>query len=197
MRSVIERWSAALRGAYEDLNEREKRLLWILAIALAAFVVVLPFALMQRSLWRLEDENRAIASVLAKMTERKQKLEELAALRHAAQRRYNTKPPPLSTFIADKGREQGIDVREFSDQPDKVVGGYTREHVRVTLPDGVGLAAMTRMMAAIENSGYPVAITRLKVEHFQTGDSYEKVEMDVMSFDRRRNVVASAGEGLK
>jgi hypothetical protein len=85
--------------------------------------------------------------------------------------------------------EQGLTVREVTDQPEKELGEYRRRHVRVTLPN-VGLAEVVRMMAAIANSPYPVAIERIHIDHFRTGNQFN-VQLGVVAFDRRAR---SAGE---
>lgn len=183
LRGRFESIGHRFRDAFDNLNERERRLVALLGIILATIAVLLPLYLLKTAVWELEDRKESITQVLKEVRRDPTKLRALQAERQALKRRYSTPPPPLGSFIESKAREQGLAVREVSDEPEKVVSGYTRQQVKVKLSD-VGLQALMGLLTSIENSPYPVAVSRLKVEHYQAGDKYN-VELGIMAFRRR------------
>lgn len=203
-RDVVERarsWALQTadngRQAYENLNQRERKLVTILGGVLVAMVILLPLYLMSSAISDLEEENLAITEVLRDIDRARPMLRQRDAERKAAMRLYERKAPSLGSFLEDMAGKQGITIREVTDQPEKEIGKYRRRHVRVTMPN-VGLADVIRMMAAIENSSYPVAIERIHVDHFRTGDRYN-VQLGVVAYDREGSggaeaTAAAAGE---
>lgn len=172
------------RRFYENLNERERKLVALLGVIAGVIVVFLPLYLLTSAISSIEDTNREIDSVLHDISRARPRLQAREARREAAQQRYDQKAPPLGSFIEAKAREEGLTVREVNDQPEKVVDDFTRRHTRVTLP-GVSLKPVIKMMANIENSPYPVAIERIRVEHFSAGDRYN-VQLGVIAYDKRK-----------
>ncbi|MCA9601867.1 MAG: hypothetical protein KC417_07580, partial [Myxococcales bacterium] len=102
--------------------------------------------------------------------------------RKAAEKLYTTEVPALSTFLEAKAKEAGYDRPvQMTEEPEKVEGGFRRMHTRASF-SGVGLVPFLRMLAAIKNSPYPIAIERVQVEHYQKGDKYN-VEVGVYAFE--------------
>jgi hypothetical protein len=182
-RRVVEQALDSARTAYENLNERERKLVTALAGVLVAVVVLLPLYLMNAAIGDLEQENRDIAEVLRDIDRARPVLRQKDLERQAAMKLYENSAPSLGSFLEQKASEQGLKVREVTDQPEKDLGEYRRRHVRVTLPN-VGLVEVVRMMAAVANSPYPVAIERVHIDHFRTGNQYN-VQLGVVAFDRK------------
>lgn len=181
------------RAAFENLNERERKLVLVLGIVLVVLVVFLPLYLLTSSVSDIEEENEQIREALREISQHGGELAEWDAQRQAAERRYRNPAPPLGSFLEAKAREAGYDrPLEVTDQPEKVEGGFTRRNTRASLPN-VDLRTAIDMMTAIENSPYPVAIERLHVEHFQTGDRYN-IQLGVVAFDKERPAGAAAAE---
>lgn len=159
------------RNAFDNLNERERKLVGALGVVAAAIFLLLPVYLMTASISDLEAENQKIATVLRDIARARPQLAEREAERQAAQALYDQQAPPLGGFVEAKARDQELALREATDQPDQVLGQYTRRAVRASLPN-VGLRAVVKMFTSIENSNYPVAIDRIQIEHFRSGDQY-------------------------
>lgn len=181
------------RRAFENLNEREKKLVTIMGAVLALIVVLLPIYLLTSSISDLEQRNREIAAIIKDLSRAKPAIRAKEAERRASERLYETAAPPLGSFLEAKAREQNITIRELTDQPEKSVGSFRRRHVRAVL-GSVGLAPVVRMLAAIENSPYPVALERIHIDHFQSGDVYT-VQIGVIAYDRRKPDESSARTG--
>jgi hypothetical protein len=173
------------RTAFENLNERERRLVVILGVVLTALVVFLPLWLLTSSIGDVREENEEIRQVLREISQASGSLAVREAERAAAERLYDSPAPPLGSFLEAKAREAGYDrPLEVTDQPEKVSGGFTRRNVRASLP-GVGLRTAIDMLTAIANSPHPVAIERLHIEHYQSGDRFN-VQLGVIAFDRNQ-----------
>jgi len=173
----------SVRSAFDNLNDRERKLVGILGAVAAAMLVFLPLWLIASAITDVEDENTEIRDVLRDISHARAEVAERRAQREAAERRYDSPAPPLGSFLEAKAREAGYDrPLEVTDQPERVASGFTRRHVRASLP-GVGLRTVIDMMTEVENSPFPVAIERLQIEHFQAGDRYN-VEVGVIAFDR-------------
>lgn len=182
-----------VRRFWENLNERERKLVAVLGVVLILLVVVLPLYLATASISDTEEENLEIASLIREINRSKGRLQEREAERRATERRYQTKAPALGSFVEAKAREVSLAVREVTDQPEQVSGGFRRRSVRATLP-GVGLRAVVDLMASIENSPFPVAIDQIHIEHFQPGDRYN-VTLGVVAYDKTRPAGAGGAGG--
>lgn len=173
----------SVRSAFDNLNARERKLVGLLGAIAGAVIVFLPLFMIASAISDIEDENTEIRSVLRDIARAETQLAALRAEREAAERRYDTPAPPLGSFLEAKSREAGYDrPLEVTEQPERVEGGYTRRHVRASLP-GVGLRTAVDMLTEVRNSPYPVAVELLQIEHFQAGDRYN-VEVGVIAFDR-------------
>lgn len=173
------------RAAYENLNDRERKLVTLLGGVVLALVVFLPVWLLTSSIGAVREENEEIRDALRDISQHGAELAEWEQQRAAAERRYDTKAPPLGSFLEAKAREAGYErPLEVTDQPERVEGDFTRRNTRASLP-GVGLRSAIDMMTAVKNSPYPVAIERLHIEHYQSGDRYN-VQLGVIAFDRNQ-----------
>ncbi|MCS6797106.1 MAG: type II secretion system protein M [Myxococcota bacterium] len=172
-----------LRGAYEELTERERRLVTVLGVLLGLFALFVPSWLVLDAIATREAERDEIRAVLRDIERASDRLAAAAAERRAALARYETPAPPLGSFLEARAREAGYtNPLEVTDQPDRQSGGYTRRSVRVTLP-GVGLRTTIGLLSAVDRAPYPVAVDRIQVDHFQSGDRYN-VQLGVVAFDR-------------
>ena len=182
-----------LRRAWENLNERERRLVSLLGAVLAALVVFLVVYGSTTAIEDAEAESDQIETVLNDIARAKNRLRARETERRSAARRYETPAPPLGSFLESQARTAGLTVREVNDQPEKVSGGFRRRNVRATIP-GVGLRPTVDLMANIVQSPYPVAIERIQIEHFQAGDRYN-VQLGVLAYDRQGRAGAQARVG--
>jgi type II secretory pathway component PulM len=172
-----------LRNAWAGLNEREKRLVGLLGATLVGLVIFGVFYVSQSAVADMEEENARLKRALADIGRARSRLAALAAERESAERRFATKAPALGSFVEATARQQSITVGEVVDQPEETSGRYTKRAVRVRLQN-VALRPTIDLLAAIENSPYPVALERLQVEHYQPGDQYN-VQIGVAAYDRQ------------
>lgn len=185
---------AGARAAFENLNDRERKLVTLLGGVLAVLIVFLPVWLLTSSIGAIEEENEQIRGALRDISDHGTQLAARDEQRQAAERRYDNPAPPLGSFLEAKAREAGYDrPLEVTDQPEKVEGEFTRRNTRASLP-GVDLRTAIGVMTAVKNSPYPVAIEKLQLEHYQAGDRYN-VQLGVVAFDRNGGRRGGDSEG--
>ena len=188
----MERFLGPLRNAWDNLNERERRLVAAMGAVAGAMVILLAMYLTSSAVAEAEDKRDAIRTVLADIDRASALLDEREAQRKKQENKYRRPAPPLAAFIEKQAKAEGLDVKQVVEQPVKEIGKYTRRHVRVRLT-GVSLRPVMRLIASITPSDMPIAIERLKVEHYTKGDKYN-VQLGVVAFDRKAK---GAGGNLK
>ena len=174
--------SEPLRRTWDNFNEREKRLVSAMIAGVVAFFIFGIFFLISRNVADIEEENTAITEILHRIADERTKLAQRAEDHRRAEQRYSQKAPSLGSFVEATSKDNGLTLREVTDEPEETVSGYKKRAVRVSLPN-VHLKPVIDLIAAIENSPFPVAIEKLQIEHFQSGDTYN-VQMNVVAYDK-------------
>ena len=178
MNSLIER----LRASWYNLNDRERRMLSMLGGVVLVLMLLLPPLMLSLSNSDLQNENDELRTVLDQLSKQRGKLMQLAQERKNAEARYLNKTPPLGSFLEAEAKKQGLTLQEVTDQPEKTVGRYHRRSVTVSLPQ-TGLTPVIQLMSSIVQSGHPVAIQEIQLDHYQPGDSYN-VKLGILTYDK-------------
>jgi hypothetical protein len=189
------RWFDRMRGAWDDLNDRERRLVGTLGVALAVFLLGFPLFWAMRTNTELEENNRRLHAVLTLIAERRTQLRSMAELRRTAEARYARRTPPLGSFLEEEAKKHGLTIREVTDQPEKTAGLYHRRSVRASIND-VGLTGIVDLLSGIVLSPYPVAIDHIQIEHYQPGDVY-RVKIGVLTFDKQQRGPGAEARAVK
>jgi type II secretory pathway component PulM len=171
-----------LRTAWENLNDRERRMLLVLGSVFVGLLLLMPPIMLSLSNSELETQNAELRSVLDQLSIQHVRLAQLTEDRRNAEQRYRKKTPPLGSFMESKAKDQGLTLQEVTDQPEKTVGRYLRRSVTVSLPQ-VGLSPVINLLSAIVESGHPVAIEQIQIDHFQPGDQYS-VKLGILTYDK-------------
>lgn len=173
---------ANLKRAFDDLSEREKKLVITMGSIAAAMAIILPMYLVGSSVAELEEENAELSAVIAEIEASRKDLVKRKAEAELMMSRYDQKAPPLGTFIEQEARKQGLALQQVVDQPREALGDYTRRRVRVDLQK-VSMRPILDLLVALENSPYPVTVDRLQIDHPQDGDSFS-VQIGLSTYDR-------------
>ena len=171
----------SLREYWEKLSDRERRMLSLMGSAVLSLVVFAAVWTTSAAVSEVEEERDAIRGVLAAIDRASDLLAKREAERRAMDARYQIKTPALAAFVESKAKEQGLEVRNSFEEPEKTVNGYRKQGVRVGL-SGVSLRPVMHLLASIEQEASPLAIERLVIDHYTPGDSY-KVDIGVTAFD--------------
>lgn len=172
----------SLRRSWENLNERERRMVAVLGATLAAFLVFGGFYFLSSSASALDEENEEIVALLRRISDERPQLEKKLEERRLAEARYGNKAPSLGSFLQNAASDQGLTVRDVTDQPEEIQSGYKKRAVRTTLQN-VSLKPVIQLLTTIENSPYPIVVERLQIDHYQQGDSYN-VQIGVAAWDK-------------
>ncbi len=178
--AVAETLGSARRW-FDNLSERERRMVGILGVVFVALLILTPLWWLHGRVEALRERNDELHEALRELRRARGSLAARRRAREAAEARYRRKAPPLGSFLEAKAGEFGIGIREVVDQPEKDFGKFRRRHVRVTLPN-VDIAAFVKMVAAVKNAPYPVAIERIQIDHF--GDRFN-AQLGVYAYDRK------------
>jgi type II secretory pathway component PulM len=181
-----------LRATWDNLNDRERRMLAILGAVLGAVLLIMPPILLVMDNSDLEAQNEELRNVVEQLDLQRGRLARVAQERHAADQKYLNKTPPLGSFMESEAKKQGLTLQEVTDQPEKTVGRYLRRSVTVALPQ-VALTPLVNLLSSIVESGHPVAVDQLQIDHFQPGDQFN-VKLGILTFDKLPAAVANAEE---
>lgn len=190
-----ERLSGLLEGLqtyWDNLSDRERRLLGILGAIAAGLLVLLPVYLLSTSISDLEEDNARITSALREIGHSRGRLRAQQAERMAAQARYARRAPSLGSFLEAKAGElEGLMISDVQHEPEREQGQFRVRHSRARVQNS-GLRNAVLLLESIENSRYPIAIERLHIDHHQSGDRYN-FQIGVLAFDREGSEDADAG----
>jgi hypothetical protein len=187
MNSLLDR----LRGAWDDLNDRERRLVSVLGAIAVAFVLGFPLFWTASENADIEAENTKLREVLELMGQKRPQLQLMAEARRSASQRYATRTPPLGTYLEGEAGKQSLTIREVTDQPEKSVGLYRRRSVTAAINEA-GLTGIVNLLSDVAGSPYPVAVESIQLEHYQPGDTY-RFKLGIVTFDRTKSSDAEAG----
>jgi Type II secretion system (T2SS), protein M len=181
-----------LRASWENLNDRERRMLTMLGSVALCLLLLLPPVMLTMSNSELSGQNDELRSVLDQLAIQRGRLAQLTQDRQSAEKKYLNKTPPLGSFLEAEAKKQGLTLQEVTDQPEKTVGRYLRRSVTVSLPQ-TGLTPVISLMSSIIESGHPVAIEEIQLDHFQPGDQYS-VKLGILTYDKLAPEAPAAGD---
>lgn len=173
-----------LRERFEKLEPRERRLITILGTILGAAVVFAgPLGFMNMVSGK-RAANQEIREVVEQIYDARPLIAERRARKDALLARYAKVAPALAGFIEEAAKENGVSAAESQDRQPTPHGKRYTERSTFVRAHKVGLLAIAKTMEKIEQSGYPISLTRLSLKP-RSGepDSYE-VELGVSAFDR-------------
>ncbi len=175
----------SLAARLSKLEPRERTLLLTFAgIVAGALFLFLPIYLW-RTVGQARDQNQEIRDLLEKVSESREKIARRKAARDTLLARYTKKMPPLASFVEDAAKANHVEIAESSAKPDVPHGKKYTEHVLSVRFKKVGLLGFAKTLEKIERSGYPVAITKLKMTpRAGEADSFD-VELHVSAFERK------------
>lgn len=172
-----------LREWFDGLAERERKLVLVFAgLLLASMLLAVPF-LSSRVLDSRREEIDEFRSAISSVQNARDKIADRQLKRGVITARYARPAPPLGGFIESAAKAAAVTIPESQDLSEVKHGkNFVERSTQVRLRK-VGMLALVRMMEKIENSGFPVVISKLHVrKRGGETDSYD-VEMNVSAFD--------------
>lgn len=181
-----------LQERYSQLAERERKLLAVFGAVFAALLLVLVPILVRLGVSSQAEQNERILEVIQEIVDSRVTLGRKQAEQARVDARYRGVAPPLAGLLAKLADQVQVEIPETQDRSVVPHGKTFKERsTRISLKK-VGLLALTNFMEKLEDSGYPVSITRLDIKKRDTGPDQYDVEMHVSAFDREEKKPAKA-----
>ncbi|MFZ5894508.1 MAG: hypothetical protein ACOY0T_25825 [Myxococcota bacterium] len=174
-----------LRERLARLEDRERRLLGILALVVGVIVLLLiPFGV-AAMLHGDRGDNEALRDVIHQINASRAVAERSRAQHRAIEQRYSRPAPPLTSFLATLAKEVDVDIPESQDRPPVNHGKrYEEKSTKISLRK-VGMLKLVKLMERIEQSGHPVSISQLNIrKRGLEPDSFD-VDMVVSAYERK------------
>ena len=182
--SAVQNALDGLSGYWDNLTDRERKLLGGLGAVLAALLILLPVYLLSTSISDLEEDNAEISRALRDIASSRGRLAAQQSVRLAAEQRYRQRAPSRGSFLEGKAGElDGISVSDVQHEPEREEGNFRIRHTRARF-QGTGLRNAILLLQSIKNARYPVAVERIHVDHNQSGDRYN-FQIGVLAYARQ------------
>jgi type II secretory pathway component PulM len=175
-------WTDSVRQSWDNLSERERRLLSAMGAVLAAVIMFVAVWTTTSALSEVQEERDAIRLVLADIDRSAELLAKRDAERKANEARFRNKAPALAAYVESRAKDEGIEARSSAEEAEKTISGYRRQAVRVSFSN-VSLRPIMHLLTGIAEESSPLAVERLLIEHYAAGDSY-KVDLGLASYER-------------
>jgi hypothetical protein len=184
-----------MAGPVLQINARERKLLGVIAFA-AALLALLAIPVGLDLFIRSEQaDNDDLRSALSDVQEARGRVRDRKAKADAIAQRYAQKPPALAGYLEQTARQEKLEVTESTPLPDVPHGKRYTEHGTDIHLKKTGMLPAVRFLEAIEQSGYPLAVTRLNLrKRSGENDSFD-FEVGVSSYERSDAPVAASPAG--
>jgi general secretion pathway protein M len=182
----------ALSAWFAELAPRERRLLSILGVVGVVLLILLVPLGVSAMLRGKRTENAEMRAAIQRVQAGRAQVATRKAKRDAIVARYAKTAPKLGGFLEQLAKEQSIEVPEMQDKQELPIGKrYTERATQLRLRK-VGGYPLMRFLEKIEQSGFPVAVTRLNVrKRGGDHDSFD-IELGVSAYDRKEVAPAPA-----
>jgi general secretion pathway protein M len=173
-----------LREWFDKLAPRERRLMSVLGVALAAFLVFLVPLGISLMLGSRRATNKALSDAIFSIKNAREEVRQRQAKREAIIARYANRAPPLAGVLEKAARDNRLDVPESQDKPEVPHGKKYVERTTVIRLRKAGMLQLAKTLEQLEQQRLPISISRLNVRR-RGGerDSYD-VELGLSAFDR-------------
>jgi general secretion pathway protein M len=169
----------------ERLEPRERQLLAILSGVLAVFLLLLVPVGVAALIGSKRSDVEALRDAIEQIQASRDELKTIEKKRAQVIERYAKPAPPLAGLLEKLASQSQLAIPESQDRAVVPHGKrYEERSTKITLRK-VGMLNLVNFMERVEQSGYPVTISKLNIRKRGTEpDSYD-VEMIVSAFDRK------------
>lgn len=174
-----------LRERIERLEDRERRLLFVMLAIVAAGIVMLPPLAVSAMVHSRKSDVEAVQEALSAIADEKEVLDRVRAEKSAITMRYARPAPPLAAFLSRLASETNVEILESQDRQAVPHGKKFEERTTKITLRKVGMLNLVRFLERIEQAGHPLRISQFNLRKRATEpDSYD-VDMVVSAFDRK------------
>jgi len=172
-----------------NLNPREQKLAQALVIIFGAMLLLgVPVGL-ESYVASKRSDNQELRDALDAVQSARTQVRDRQAKKDAIAARYAIKAPELAGYLEQTAKKQKIEITDSVDRPPVPIGKHYIERSTTIHLKKSGLLAITRLIEALEQSGSPVAVTRMNLRRrMGEQDSYD-VELGVSAWDRQEKPI--------
>ncbi|MCH2110121.1 MAG: type II secretion system protein M [Polyangiaceae bacterium] len=174
----------SLAEKIDSLEERERQLLFIFVGVLALMLLVLIPFLLRLSVSEQAEENERLRELIGAIDDERLTLGRRKAESERVEARYKRKAPALASFLASTADALEVEIPETQDRSTTPHGKKFKERLTHIRLNNIGLLKLSNFMDKIENSGYPLSISKLRIRKSNNKDDQYDAEMDISAFDR-------------
>lgn len=174
-----------------NLNPRERKLVQALIVVFGVMLVLgVPIGL-ESWVSSKRAENDALRDALDNVQASRTTIRERQAKKDAIAGRYANRAPELAGYLEATAKKQKLEITDSVDRPPVPIGKrYTERSTTIHLKKA-GLLALSKFIESLEQSGSPIAVTRLNLRRrMGEQDSYD-VELGVSAWDRAEQPTAA------
>jgi len=178
-----------LRTYFDNLAERERRLLVIFFGILGFLLLVFVPVLVRMGVSDRAAENERLEAVIQSISSERVTIAKRQAQADRLEQRYGTPAPPLAGWLAKIADEVGVEIPETQDRSTVPRGKTFKErstHIRLSK---VGMYKLSTFMERVSASDYPVVISRLDIKKRSGKPDEYDAELDIAAFDREEKKV--------
>jgi general secretion pathway protein M len=171
---------------------REQRsLTWAAVGALGFFFFVLPVGLQVLAIAK-RSSNTELRDALQKVQAARNDIRSRNARKDSIVQRYGKKAPQLAGYLDQTARTFKLEASDSNDRQEIVGKRYSERNTVIHLRKA-GLLPIARFVEALEQSGYPIAVSRLNVRK-RTGEP-NSYDVEVGAYDRNEKPNAKDADG--
>lgn len=184
-----------LSAWFSEMSPRERRLLSIFGLCIGVFLVLLVPLGLGSMLSSRRETNAELRDAIHRIQANRNTLKAKQAQRDQIAARYTKKAPKLGGFLEQLAKDTGVEIPEAQDRPETPIGKrYVERSIQIRLRKVNGLPLL-RFLEKIEQSGYPLAITRFNLRKRGADRDTFDVEMIVSAYDRNEAPPSPAPAG--
>jgi general secretion pathway protein M len=152
-------------------------------VAVGVLLGILPLALQALAWSRLRDNNE-LRETLVKVQSSRSELRLQSQRKESVAQRYANKAPPLAGFLEQQARAHKLEISDSSDRSEVPHGKRYVERLTSVHLKKAGMLPIARFLEALEQSGHPLAISRLSIRKRSGEPNSFDVELGVSAYDR-------------
>lgn len=173
-----------LAAWFSELSPRERRLVTIFGGIIAVFLVLLVPVGLSVMISTRRQENTDLREVLQRVQASKAVVKARQARREQVVARYAKRAPKLGGFLEQLAKDEKLQIPEAQDRPEVPIGKRYVERATQIRLQKVGGLPLLRFLEKIEQSGYPLAISRLNIRKRGSEKNSFDAEVVISAYDR-------------
>ena len=180
---------------WNRMAPRERRLVSILASAVAAVLVIVVAVMTIQALADIRETNAAAREALEEIAKNRDLFQEAKSRMLAQEVRIGSEQPQLAADLDAAAGEAGIQIPESAPRPPVPVGRHYLEHsVDVTLRQ-VDLLSLSKFLSKLETGRHLIIVTRMNIKRsFAEGEKLN-VSLTATTYERVTETKRKAAGG--